>query len=106
MQLWASRMIQLSEVKTYAWTTLQLHNALARLKKNKARDPHGMQNELFKDGCIGSDLELALLTMFNGIKDHQDIPPFFNLSNITNLYKNKGSREDLDNDRRIFVDLL
>ena len=62
-----------------------------------------MQNELFKDGCIGSDLELALLTMFNGIKDHQDIPPFFNLSNITSLYKNKGSREDLDNDRGIFV---
>ena len=29
MQLWASRMIQLSEVKTDAWTTLQLRNALA-----------------------------------------------------------------------------
>ena len=36
MQLWASRMIQLSEVKTDAWTTLQLRNALARLKRKKS----------------------------------------------------------------------
>ena len=41
--------------------------------------------------------------MFNGIKSHQFIPVFMALSNITSVYKNKGSRFDLENDRGIFI---
>ena len=62
-----------------------------------------MLNELFKEGVIGSDLKIALLHLFNGIKSSQIIPEFMKLSNITSLYKNKGSRSDLENDRGIFI---
>ena len=31
------------------------------------------------------------------------MPTFMQLSNITTLYKNKGSRFDMDNDRGIFI---
>ena len=62
-----------------------------------------MINEVFKSGCIGSDLKEALLDLFNGIKSNQHIPMFMTLSNITTIYKNKGSRLDLNNDRGIFI---
>ena len=39
----------------------------------------------------------------NGAKRNQIIPLFITLSNITTIYKNKGSRLDLNNDRGIFI---
>ena len=39
----------------------------------------------------------------NGIKSEQFIPDFIQRANISTIYKNKGSRLDLDNDRGIFV---
>ena len=39
----------------------------------------------------------------NGIKQHFIIPDYFTLSNITSIYKNKGSKSDLNNDRGIFI---
>ena len=66
-------------------------------------DPNGMVNELFKEGCIGRDLKEALTRLLNGVKTNQLIPMFMNLSNITTIYKNKGSRFELNNDRGIFI---
>ena len=40
--------------------------------------------------------------MFNRIKDCQEYPDIFKPSNITSLYKKKGEKSDLDNDRGIF----
>ena len=37
------------------------------------------------------------------IKSRHEVPSFMNLQNITTIYKNKGSRLDLDNDRGIFI---
>ena len=62
-----------------------------------------MINEVFKEGCIGRDLKDALVSLFNGVKFHLLIPMFITLSNITTIYKNKGSRLDLNNDRGIFI---
>ena len=62
-----------------------------------------MINEVFKDGFIGTDLKEALLNLFNGIKSNLFIPMFMTLSNITTIYKNKGSMMDLNNDRGIFI---
>ena len=45
----------------------------------------------------------ALLCLFNGCKDNQRIPYFMSYSNITSLYKKKGSRLLLENDRGIFI---
>ena len=102
-QLWVSRLNHMKGLKSLPWTMRQLETVLKSLKNNKSRDPNGMLNELFKEGIIGSDLKIALLHLFNGIKSSQIIPEFMKLSNITSLYKNKGSRSDLENDRGIFI---
>ena len=83
-----------------------LDTVLGSLKNNKSMDPNGMVNEVFKAGCIGTDLKEAFLVMFNGIKTDQFIPMFMILSNITSIYKNKGSRFNLNNDRGISSSLF
>ena len=40
--------------------------------------------------------------LFNLIKKEIIIPDFFELMSITSLYKNKGARSDLGNERGIF----
>ena len=72
------------------------------MKKNKARDPWGMKNELFRPENAGEDLINSLLKLMNGIKSNLIIPEFLIYGNITSLYKLKGSRQDLENDRGIF----
>ena len=41
--------------------------------------------------------------MFNGCKTHQKIPEIMSWSNITSIYKKKGSRLSIENDRGIFI---
>ena len=41
----------------------------ASLKKDKARDPNGLINELFKAGVAGKDFKLSLLKFFNRMKE-------------------------------------
>ena len=89
--------------KTEPWNIDDLDKVLKRLKNNISMDPNGMVNELFKEGCIGRDLKEALTRLLNGVKTNQLIPMFMNLSNITTIYKNKGSRFELNNDRGIFI---
>ena len=62
-----------------------------------------MINEIFKEGLIGQDLENALLLLCNGIKDTFHIPEFMIKQNICTIFKNKGSRLDMKNDRGIFI---
>ena len=101
-ELWMSRLSRIQNVKTPEWSLKNLDNVLKSLKNNKTRDPNGMIHEIFKSGCIGTDLKLALLHLFNGIKANQYVPMFITLSNITTIFK-KGSRFDLNNDRGIFI---
>ena len=62
-----------------------------------------MVNELFKLENIGSNLKWAILDLMNCLKSNLFIPEKFQLSNITSIFKNKGSRLDLKNDRGIFI---
>ena len=101
--LWNSRLCELEAKPSVDWNMRQLDKVLQTLKNRKAIDPNGMLNEVFKGGYIGSDLKSALLMLFNGCKVSQCIPDFMTLSNITSLYKNKGSRLCLENDRGIFI---
>ena len=73
------------------------------LKVNKAADPVGLISELFKPGVAGEDLVNSMLTLCNMIKAECEIPKFVELTNITSIYKNKGSKLDLENDRGIFT---
>ena len=74
-----------------------------KLKKNsKARDECGLKYELFKKPLAGPDVFQSLVKLFNLIKNEIEIPEFFKLMSITSLYKNKGHRNDLSNERGIF----
>ena len=96
-ELWAYRNIELKEKVSKSWTQEDLNVVLKSLKNNKSFDPNGMINEIFKEGCIGKDLKKALLMLLNGVKSNMCIPLFMTLSNITTIFKNKGSRMDLEN---------
>ena len=77
-----------------------LEKVLKSLKNNKARDSHGHTYELFKFG--GRHLKLSLLRMLNLTKSLQIYPDIFQPSNISSIYKLKGRKDDLTNDRGIF----
>ena len=89
--------------KSEPWSLDSLHSVLSKLKNNKSRDPHGMVNEIFKPGVIGTDLKISLLKLLNEIKDKSHIPEFMQWANITSLYKGKGEKVDLNNERGIFI---
>jgi hypothetical protein len=84
------------------WSEENLIKVLKSLKKNKARDPWDLIYELFRPELAGNDLTKSLLQLFNGMKKHLFAPDFLLLANITSIYKNKGERTDLNNDRGIF----
>ena len=102
-ELWRERYRNVMMLKSSPWKMEDLNSALKSLKNNKSMDPNGMINEVFKEEYIGNDLKRALLMMFNKIKTEHMIPSFMSNQNITTIYKNKGSRLDLDNDRGIFI---
>ena len=85
---------------TEDWTMDDLEKVLESLKSNKARDAHGHVYELFKRG--GQDLKISLLKLFNLVKQKQIYPDILTPSNISSFHKNKGSKDDLNNDRGVF----
>ena len=83
MELWMSRLNNIRKIKTAPWDNEKLDAVLGGLKNNKSMDPNGMVNELFKTGCIGTEMRKALIHLFSGTKKEQFIPLFMALSNIT-----------------------
>ena len=69
---------------------------------NKDSDLLGLVYELFNPGVAGHDLTESLVILCNKIKEECQLPSFLELTNITSIYKNKGSKLDLNNDRGIF----
>ena len=75
---------------------------LSTLDVNKARDPLGYTNDILKPGVCGPDLLNAIIKLVNNTKNEMCTPRIMQLNNISTIYKNKGSRFDLVNDRGIF----
>ena len=101
--LWDRRFQYLKTNISQSWALKDLEKVTKSLKNNQSRDPNGMINELFKPGVCGQDLKLGILQLMNNIKTSFTIPQFMQLADITSIYKNKGSRQDLNSDRGIFV---
>ena len=97
------RLNQAKQCRSKPWDMDQLDTVLLSLKTTKARDPLGMVNDLFKDGVLGLDLKESLLQLLNLVKQNLLIPEFVQWANITSLYKGKGDKLDLSNDRGIFL---
>ena len=81
--------------KSEPWDMKNLEKALKSLKKNKARDPNRWTNDLFKEEVAGENLKLSILK--------QCILEFMRKADITTLYKRKGEKSNLDNERGMFI---
>ena len=103
MMLFSLRLTLCSYRKSEEWTINDLEIVLSSLKNNKARDPNGWINEIFKSDVAGNDLKLSMLHLFNQIKSESSFPDFMKNAEVTSLYKGKGSKNDLGNDRGIFI---
>ena len=97
------RLIITKGEKSSRWTENDIIEVLSSLKNGKCRDPLGMVNEVFKPPLAGTDLVKSLCEMMNIIKDKCHLPEFLRYKNITAIYKNNGSKTDLNNDRGIFT---
>ena len=102
-ELCSKRLELASMTKSAPWTEANLSKVLLKLKNNKSRDPHLMIREIFKPGVIGSDLKSSMLMLCNRIKEDIKIPAFMEWANIISIYKGKGDKLDLNNDRGIFI---
>ena len=101
--LFNTRLKLAREKKSEPWTLKDLDAALKTLKKDKARDPNGWINELFKDGVAGRNLKLSILHFFNKMKKEDEISDFVRLADVSTIYKGKGAKCELINDRGIFI---
>ena len=102
MYLFKMRLEVSKNVKTEKWTSENLLNVLKALKKNKSADPDGLIYELFRPEIIGTDLFSSLLMLCNNVKEQLLIPQFVTFTDITSIYKQKGEKSDLENDRGLF----
>ena len=101
VKLWQLRFDRLKATQSADWVIKDLRIAVKSLKNNKTRDPSGLLIELFKAPVVGKDLECAVLRLVNGIKSEYFVPINVQMSNITTIYKSRGSRHDLESDRGI-----
>ena len=100
--LFKLRLEKATSIKTENWRTNKILKMFKSLKNNKARDQSGFVYELFKPDMAGDDLFQSLGMMFNLIKSEMKAPLFMQKMTITSLYKNKGARNDFNNQRGIF----
>ena len=84
------------------WSRQDVIDVMKSLKKDKARDPLGWVNEIFRLENAGEDLIESITLLMNRVKQTQTIPGVFSLRDVTPIFKNKGSRLDLENDRGVF----
>ena len=98
-----SRMEIAMKRKSKPWKITDLETVLKALKKDKARDPNGWANELFRSGVAGNSLKMSLLDFLNKMKTENFIPAFVRMADVATIYKGKGSKNDLVNDRGVFI---
>ena len=72
--------------KSQPWTLKDLDEAIKHLKRDKARDPNGLINELFKDEVAGKDFKTYLLSLFNKIREENFLPDFIQLADVATIY--------------------
>ena len=101
-KLCEKRLIKSSQNKTAQWTVEDVTNVLKSLKTGKSKDPYELPNKLFRPNTAGDDLILAVTKLMNRIKDELVFPDPMTMCNMTNLYKNKGSKQSFDSYRGIF----
>ena len=92
------RLVITKENQAPSLTRNKKDRVLKELKTNKAKDPHGPINEMFKLDAIGDDLKESLFLMCKTIKETFEITELLKYANITSIYKGKGAKNDLQNE--------
>ena len=88
--------------KSKDWTEREVVAAMKSLKLNKARDPLGFATDIFKPPVAGTDLIKSLTLLMNKAKRECRQPEIMRRKNITAIFKGKGSRSALKNERGVF----
>ena len=88
-------------IKEEDYTTKELDLVRASLKKGKSPGTDKITPELIKYG--GGNLKQCTLQMMNMIKNRNFVPNQWNSVQITPMYKGKGQRKQLLNQRGIFL---
>ncbi len=83
------------------FTRKELDKVIDKLQQGKAHGPDRKPAEIFKQG--GEEFRRLTLDVLNCIKISHVIPEQWERMNITPLYKGKGSRKHLVNQRGIFL---
>ena len=102
MYLYKLRLEVSKFIKSEDWSKEDLLKVLKKLKKIKSADSNGFVYELFRPEVIGEDLFSSLLMFCNQVKAQLIIPEFLTFTDITSIWKQKGEKCDLENDRGIF----
>ena len=89
--------------KSELWTMEDLESILNNLKEGKARDPNGWTNDIFTNEVAGKYLKISMLMLLNKMKTENFIPEFIMKADVTTIYKGKGAKNNLENDRGIFL---
>ena len=102
-ELFKLRMKLASSSKSEPWSRGQLEQVLKQLKEGKSRDPNGWVRDIFNNEVAGEKLKISLLMLFNKMKTNNYIPDFIRNADVTTIYKGKGDKFNLENDRGIFL---
>lgn len=86
------------------YTYLEVKSAIDEFKQGKSYDPAGFIREIFIRA--GSDLVYSIVEMLNSMKKVHQIPSLWADMLMVTLYKNKGTRKNLDNYRGIFLVMI
>ena len=79
----------------------EVRNAISELKEGRCIDPTGFVREIFTRA--GTGLVQSIVTMLNMIKKKWQVPSRWAEMYVFTLYKQKGSRKELENHRGIFI---
>ena len=78
----------------------EIEKAIRKLKRNKAADIQGFRNEYVIYG--GEEVKQTLLELLNEILQQQMIPNRWKGMRIKSIYKNKGDKRQMKN-QRVFI---
>lgn len=101
-ELFQNRKSECEKVPLKPWTMAQLVEVLKGLKKEKCRDPLDLVNDIFHTDVAGKDMLKGLLKLLNQIKMNHVFPKVLRFADISTIYKGKGEKTDMNNDRGIF----
>ena len=87
--LWNRTFKILCESGSPDWTPEDVQKVLAKMKRNKCRDPLGFANELFMPGVCGPDLINAITLLANSSKNQVTTPNMLKPTNISTIYKQR-----------------